>query len=79
MLWMNMMERGPRSIAWLRFSDDIDAFAEKGQELESHVERLDKTCTKISAEKTKLMTHSTSDPKVRLKLKDRRLEELPQS
>ena len=53
-----------RNITNLRFADDIDALAEKEQELETLVESLDKTCTRykmeISAEKTKLMTNSAN-------------------
>ena len=48
----------------LRFADDIDALAEKEQELEALVESLDKSCTRykmeISAEKAKLMTNSAN-------------------
>ena len=55
---------GGRNITNLWFADDIDALAEEEQELEALVESLDKTCTRykmeISAEKTKLMTNSTS-------------------
>ena len=51
---------GCRNITNLPFADDIDALAEKEQELEALVENLDKTCTRykkeISVEKTKLMT-----------------------
>ena len=47
---------GDRTIANLRFADDIDVLAEEEQELESLVESLDKTCRRckieISAEKT---------------------------
>ena len=46
---------GGRSIANLRFADDIDALAEEEHELEALVESRDKTCTRyimeISAEK----------------------------
>ena len=55
---------GGRNITNLRFADDIDALAEKEQELEALVENLHKTFTrykmKISAEKTKLMTNSAN-------------------
>ena len=55
---------GGRNITNLRFADDIDALAEKEQELEALVESLDKTCTRykmeISAEKTKLMTNGAN-------------------
>ena len=46
-----------RTITNLWFTDDIDAFAEEEQELNTLVESLDKTCKrykiKIGAEKTK--------------------------
>ena len=52
------------NITNLRFADDIDALAEKQQELEALVESLDKTYTQYkietSAEKTKLMTNSAN-------------------
>ena len=55
---------GGRNITNLRFADDIDALAEKEQELEASVESFDKTCPRYkmesSAEKTKLMTNSTN-------------------
>ena len=55
---------GGRNIINLRFADDIDALAEKEQELDAPVESLDKTCTRYkmetSAEKTKLMTNSAN-------------------
>ena len=55
---------GSRNITNLEIASDIDAQAEKEQELEALVERLDKTCTKykmeISAEKTRLMTNSAN-------------------
>ena len=37
---------GGRNITNLRLADDIDALAEKEQELEALVESLDKTCTR---------------------------------
>ena len=53
-----------RTVANLRFVDDIDALAEEEQELEALAESLDKTFTRykmeISAEKTKLMTNSAN-------------------
>ena len=53
-----------RTIANLRFADDIDGLAGEEEELANLVERLDKACTaygmEISAEKTKLMTNNTS-------------------
>ena len=55
---------GGRNITNLWFADDIDALAEEEQELEALVEILHKTFTRykmeISAEKTKLMTHSAN-------------------
>ena len=55
---------GSRNITNLEFANDIDALAEKEQELEALVESLDKTCTKykieISAEKTRLMMKSAN-------------------
>ena len=35
-----------RTLASLRFADDIDTLAEEQQELEALVKSLDKTCTK---------------------------------
>ena len=56
-----MVSIGGRNITNLRFADDdIDALAEEEQEREALVESLDKTCTSISAEKTKLMTNSAN-------------------
>ena len=53
-----------RSIANLRFADDIDGLAGREEELADLVERLDKTSTafgmQINAEKTKLMTNNTN-------------------
>ena len=64
---------GGRNITNLRFADDIDALAEKEQELEALVESLDKTCTRykmeISAEKTKLMTNSANGIQREIKVK----------
>ena len=55
----------------LRFADDIDALAEKVQELEVQVESLDKTCTRykmeISAENTKLITNNAKASRERVK------------
>ena len=68
---------GGRNITNLWFADDIDALAEKEQEIEALVESLDKTCTRykmeISAEKTKLMTNSANGIK-RERDKGRRTE-----
>ena len=55
---------GGRTIANLRFADDIDGLAEKEEEQASLVDRLDKTSAafgmEISAEKTKLMTNNAN-------------------
>ena len=55
---------GSRNITNLEFADDVNAQAEKVQELEALVESLDKTCTRykmeVSAEKTRLMTNSAN-------------------
>ncbi len=52
---------GGRTIANLRFADDIDGLAGEEEELAKLVERLDKASTaygmEFSAEKTKLMTY----------------------
>ena len=53
-----------RTITNLRFADDIDGLAGEEEQLSKLVERLDKAFTAngmdISAEKTKLMTNTTS-------------------
>ena len=68
---------GGRNITNLQFADDIDALAEKQQELEDRVESLDKTCTRykieISAEKTKLMTNSANVIQREIKIKEQKL------
>ena len=68
---------GGRTITNLRFADDIDTLAEEEQEQEALVESLDKTCTRykmeISAEKTKLRTHSANVIQREIKVKGRRL------
>ena len=68
---------GDRNITNLRFADDIDALAEKKQELEAPVESIDKTCTRykmeISAEKTKLMTNSANGIQTEIKVKGQNL------
>ena len=55
---------GGRTITNLRFTDDIDGLAGEEEELANLVECFDKASTnygmEISAEKTKLMTNSTS-------------------
>ena len=61
----------------LRFTDDIDALAEEGQELDALVESLVKICTmykmEISAENTKLMTNSANGIQREIKVKGQRL------
>ena len=54
------------------FADDIDALAEKEQELEALVESLIKTM-EISAEKTKLMTNSANGIQREIKVKGQKL------
>ena len=65
---------GHRNITNLQFADDIDALAEKEQELEALVESL-KICTRykmeISAEKTKLMTNSANGIQREIKVNGR--------
>ena len=55
---------GGRTIANLRFADDIDGFAGEEEELEKLAERLDKASTaygiEISAEKIMLMINNTT-------------------
>ena len=55
---------GGRTIAYLRFADDIDGLAREEKELTKLAERLNKASTaygmEISAEKTKLMKTNTS-------------------
>ena len=55
---------GRRTITSVRFADDIDGSAGQEEELANLVECPDKTSTaygiEITAEKTKLMTNSTS-------------------
>ena len=68
---------GGRNITNLRFADDIDALAEKEQELEALVESLDKICTtykmEIRAEKTKPMSNSTNAIRREIKVKGQKL------
>ena len=68
---------GRRNIINLRIADDIDALAEKEQELEALVESLDKTHTRykmeICAEKTKLMSNSANDIQREIKIKRQKL------
>ena len=58
---------GGRNITNLQFANDIDALAEEKQELEALVESID------SAEKTKLMTNSTSCIQREIKVKGQQL------
>ena len=68
---------GGRTIIDLQFADDIDALAEKEQELEALAEILDKTCTRYkmekSAEKTKLLTNSANGIQRKIKVKRQKL------
>ena len=68
---------GGRNITNLRCADDIDALAEKEQELEALVESIVKTCTRhkmeISAEKNKLMTNSANGIQREIKVKGQKL------
>ena len=68
---------GGRTIANLRFADDIDGLAGEEEELANLVERLDKASTaysmEISAEKTKLMTN-TSGINTEIKVNGHKLE-----
>ena len=69
---------GGRTIANLRFADDIDGLAVEEEEVASLVERLDKASTaygmEISAEKTKLMTNNTSGINTEIKVNGQKLE-----
>ena len=62
---------GGRTITNLHFADDISGLAGEEEELAILVEHLDKVstayCMEISAEKTKLMTNSTSGIKKKKK------------
>ena len=69
---------GGRTIANLRFADDIDGLAREEEELANLVERLDKASSaygmEISAEKTKLMTNNTSGINTEIKVNGQKLE-----
>ena len=69
---------GGRTIANLHFTDDIDGVAGEGEELAELVERLDKASTaygiEISAEKTKLLTNSTSVISTEIRINGQKLE-----
>ena len=62
----------------LRFADDINGLAREEEELAKLVERLDKASTaygmEISAEKTKLMTNTTSGINTEIKVNGQKLE-----
>ena len=69
---------GGRTITNLRIADDIDGLAGEEEESEKLVERLDKASTAYgmgnSAEKTKLMTNTTSGINTEIKVNGQRLE-----
>ena len=69
---------GGRAITNLRFADDIDGLAGEEEELAKLVERLDKASHRlrqeISAEKTKLMTNTTSGINTEIKVNGQKLE-----
>ena len=69
---------GGRTIANLRFADDIDGLAGEEEELANLVEGLDKAFTaygmEISAEKTKLMTNNTSGINTEINVNRQKLE-----
>ena len=69
---------GCRTIANLRFADDIDGLAGEEEELANLIEHLDKASTaygmEISAEKTKLMTNTTSVINTEIKVNGQKLE-----
>ena len=69
---------GSRTITNLHFANDIDGLAGEEEELAKLVEHLDKVSTvygmEISAEKTKLMTNSTSGINTEIKVNGQRLK-----
>ena len=69
---------GGRTITNLRFADDIDGLAREEEELAKLVECLDKASTafgmEISAEKTKLMTNTTSGVNTEIKINGQKLD-----
>ena len=69
---------GGRTITNLHFADDINGLAREEEELAKLVECLDKVSTaysmEISAEKTKLMTNSTSGISREIKVNGQKLE-----
>ena len=68
---------GGRTIANLRFADDINSLAGE-EELEKLVKRLSKVSTaygmEISAEKTKLLANNTSGKNTEIKVNGQKLE-----
>ena len=68
---------GGSTVTILRFADDTDALAEERHALEALAESLDKTCTRykmeMSAEKTKLMTHSANGIQMEIQVKRQKL------
>ena len=64
---------GGRFISNLRFANDIDALAEKQQELEALVESIDKACTKYKMEINAEKTISASGIKRKIMVKGQRL------
>ena len=71
---------GGRTIANLRFADDIDGLAEKEEEQASLVDRLDKTSAafgmEISAEKTKLMTNNANGISIDIRINGEKSDEV---
>ena len=69
---------GGRTITNLRFADDIDGLAGEEEELAKLVDCHDKASTaygmEISAEKTKLMTNTTSGINTEIKMNGQKLE-----
>ena len=71
---------GDRTIANLRFADDINGLVREEIELAKLVERLDKASSReISAEKTKLMTNNTSGINTEIKVNGQKLETVTKS
>ena len=73
-----IVSTGGRTIAYLRFADDIDGLAGEEEELAKLLECLDKASTayglEISAEKTKLMKNNTSGINTEIKVNKPKLE-----
>ena len=69
---------GGRKITNHRLADGINGLAGEEEELANLVERLDKAstayCMEISAEKTKLMTNSSSGINTEIKVNGQKLE-----